>query len=580
MDRLSFILWSFVAVARPHDGVAVFTGTLGTAGDVLVLDDQGRESRPSELQGIVLLPLELAGRTRLDELRPERPRLVCDVPGATRVRLPSDNGCLYRYRRDKVGGAVFGFFVVPSDGRAENVLELRGTGPLGSDDPVATRVAVDPEGEAFLIGTSLAAGGDVLEIDIEDARAVNRTASLPPQRIPVSGVLLLSEWGLALTDAGVLRFATNSDAPAEFVRAEGGWPGWIGSELVSSADESSVAFVAGSAPARAQIFVLDRSHDARAVTEHEAPLSGAGFLPEQDAGPTLALSTDGSHVAWRTEGLEREAWVRTTNAHGGPELHITGDADFEDTLNDTGVIAFHSRDELTLFVGEGNATDALAEADLFRVRVEAAGTLAIADLSRTNERAERPFGYGRLSLADGFFRLPGAPTWLVRDPGALSDQAQLLWIDGQRNVPLALLARAGPMDELQAHGSVLYGRVRGTTPISPQRFLRLDVERLELCTWPLAPGAGLTRFAAAANELAAILVKPDGERLGRIGSTCGPGVLLSDEPREFGPTLALANGVLYATVRVGGTWSVLAWSDSRVKTLRAGLSAGFLLPGA
>src|ERR1700752_4871264 len=93
--------WSVLALALA--GVAsaqatVFRAPPGLKGDVLVFPaPEAIPSLPAELQGIVLLPIDAVGRYAFREFQPDQPRLVTDGPLASRIRLPQNQGSLYRY---------------------------------------------------------------------------------------------------------------------------------------------------------------------------------------------------------------------------------------------------------------------------------------------------------------------------------------------------------------------------------------------------------------------------------------------------------------------------------------------------
>ncbi|HEX6882489.1 MAG TPA: hypothetical protein VF530_03850 [Planctomycetota bacterium] len=566
--------------------VTVFVSKSPPEGSVLVLDTLGREEWPPSLEGIVLLPFDVQGRTHLDELRPDRPRIVSDVPGATRVRLPRGRGSLYHYRRATGGGAAFGYFVVEPAGRARALLERPGTGALGRDDPFLGHVSVDPRGEALLLATVPQAGGDLLQVDLVRAEVTNRTAARGPLRFHPQGLVLLSGWGLALADGGPLRFTRQQGADAQPVPLATGWPAWLGVGAVWSADESRVAFVGGEAPTSARVCVVGPGGEARWVSQSPRHLSGAGFLPEEPAGPTLALSTDGSLVAWRSEGVYREGWVSEVARAGTVgELQITHDDNFEDTLNDTGVIAFHAPRELTLLVGEDEG-QGLVHADLFRIGIGTGGELAITALSGTNEEHRRPFGYGRLALRDGLLPLPGPPAWLLRVPGDDDgdydddDEGELLWVDLLQGSRQSLLRAVGPIRRAEVEPGVLVALLASTHAAQPDRLVRLQLEPLQHCSLSLPTGARLAQLVLAGGEIAGVLARPEGELLWSLDEDCLGGALLSDAPARYGPTLAYSLGVLHATAQVLGSWSVLTWVGGRPSVLRSGLPAAVLLPGS
>jgi hypothetical protein len=569
--------------------VAVFVGPCGGVGNVLVLDRRGRSSWPESLQGIVLLPLECTGRTRLGELLPDRARLRLDVPGAARLQLPLGRGSLYRYRRDDAAGgrAFFGFFVVDPDGRVHAFFEQAGTGSSGTEDPLATHVAVSRRGDAILLGTRLDAGGDLLEVDLETGRSVNRTEDLAPQSFRAQGLDLMTRWGVGLSDSGPLRFSRltirNEKDQVSTAKPILGWPEWTGTDLVHSADESTVAVIAGWGPSRAFVHVFGQAGPALRATHVPAKLSGACFLPEQSDGPTLALSPDGARVAWRSEGISRECWLRDVRApEGAPDLHVTSDANFKDTLNDTGVIAFLSPDDMIVLVGEGEGAG-MERADLFQVHIESARRWTIANLSRTGPVGDLPpFDYGRLVSSEGIHQLPGTPAWLAFDRGGGRNAGSWLRLDASGRAPVELLSAAGPPRFLEVSRSNVYSNLEGAPGSSASQVLiRLALDEPELTSWSLPGDAALDRVAIspASDELAAVLAVPEGEFLILVEGGSAPSLLATSGALAFGPTLGFADGTLYVTAGRPGDWTLLALSRSSTSVLAVGLTQGFVLPG-
>lgn len=198
----------------PSAQATLFKGPPGGEGDVLVFAAPGpAHARPPELQGIVLLSVDATGRSDFTRFQPDQPRLLSDVPLATRLVLPQDHGSLYRYRREREGGADFGYFVVRANGLASFLVAFPGTGPAGSDDPIPAPVAVSSAGDAFLVATSTAAGGDLFEIEVESGAVQPLTAGLPPLDVLPQGLALMPRWGVALTSRGPLRFLRGGGTP-------------------------------------------------------------------------------------------------------------------------------------------------------------------------------------------------------------------------------------------------------------------------------------------------------------------------------------------------------------------------------
>ncbi len=583
MNRRGLIWLALFPFGLSHADVSIFEGPPGGKGNVLVLSSSGSEIRPAALQGIVLLPLDFVGRTALTGSLAGMPRLRTDVPSASRILLPKEEGSLYRFRReDPLGGpATFGFLVVGADGAAQSVFECLGTGASGSDDPFPGKIAVGPSGRSILVATTLEAGGDLWEISLVDGSAVNRTAGLDPLSFERNGLALLTNWGVGLTSAGPLRFDRVAGSLASAVPLPIS-AAWFGPDIVCSQDESTAAVIGGAGPTEALVFAFQASGAALQATSAPMFLSGAGFLPEYTAGPTLALSTDGSRVAWRSEGMYRDCWLRET-AGTTPDVLVTGDANFDDTLNDTGVIAFYSPDSLALGVGKQDV-EGIVEADLFRVDAGAGGALVITNLSGTSGVFQAPFDYGYSSTKGGMLQV-SASNWLVLDEGDDDDDppspSRLLWVDAPGGSVLELRSEVESLDCVEPAGPFLVASLHLSSSGSPLNLLQIPPGGAPT-TSLLLSGCKLSRPASlrSGNAFSAVLEFTDRQWLGRIRAPSATGAVITSSPLTFGPTVGFAkDGVVLSTVERGNAWLVFGWSDSGVEVLRPGLSAGFLLPG-
>lgn len=408
--------------------LTVFRGAAAGVGSVRVVDEAGLAvpSEPATLQDIVLLPIDFAGRTQLERFLPGRPRLVEDVPGASRLKLPAGQGSLYRYRRDAAVGVIFGFFTVAPDGAARSVLEKRGSGPAQAVDPFVSRVAIDPAGQALLVATTAAAGGDLLEVDLATGTSTLRTATLTPRTFSPGGLGLRPTWGVAVTDEGVYRFPRTPAAQVEAVAFPAPAPVWFGGEVVFSGDELHAGTIAGASPTEAFPWVVEPSGQARRVGTVARPVQRAGFLPDDAAGPFLALSHDAELCMFRTEPfgtqVAREAFVgRTAPAAPEPE-QFTGNGEFLDTLDEIGVAGFvqvpTGGEVLVVGVGARNdlANGGIEQMDLFRIELPAAGPISFTNLSATSGDTNVPFLVkGQIDPEDGLFRVPGTDTFAYHD---------------------------------------------------------------------------------------------------------------------------------------------------------------------
>ncbi|NOT32273.1 MAG: hypothetical protein HOP15_17645 [Planctomycetes bacterium] len=561
--------------------VSIFEREFGQpVGDVLVLRDR---QRPRSLQGIQLLSLDVVGRARLTELLPSSTRRNSDIPGAARLVLPRERGSVYRYKRaEPQGGATFGFFIVDASGDARAVIELPGTGSAGTGDSFHSRIAVGARGTTLLVASSEAAGGDLWEIDLVASTAVNRTPALAPQDFERGGLALLTNFGVGVSEQGVFRFERVPGAGASSVQIPRAIA-TFGPDVVMSADHSTVAFLAGDSINRMLVFTCQRSGDALQASQTPMRIPGAGFLPDEPAGPHLALSTDGSWVAWRREGASSECYVSATRSGAGPsDLHVSGPAHFDDTLNDTGVIAFFDPDSFVVAVGLAES-GGIGQGDLFRIDARAGGFTA-ANLSRTSAILQPPFDYGTLE-SEGLYRLPGTrPSYLGHD---YELGGRLIRFDTAGTTEV-LLEQVESLSSLDVAGDHIVAEVRRPRGVDDP----LD-DSLNLVQIPDSGGAATVlaltigrRFSresslASHNLFGGVLeLESGGEWLGRVSVPNPSGSSLSSVPRNYGPTTSMTpDGTLFASVLSGSRQVILSWSDLGVRTRRISPSGSFLLPG-
>lgn len=579
--RIHLLIGSLALLASTSAGqVTLFQAGAAGRGDVLVLGS-GFDGRPAELQGIELLSLECIGRTRLDELSPDASRRMTDVPAGARLSLPRERGSLYRYRRRDSAGAAYGFFLVERGGAAFPLFELRGTGPSGSDDPLARRVAVARDASSFLVASSPEAGGDLYEVELVRHGVVNRTEDQPPFDFQRNGLALLEDFGVALTTSGVFRFDRVPFAQVEAVTLSTPRT-WFGADVVASADQSTAAFFAGSGSDRALVYTVTRGGQALQASERAMPIRGAGFLPESQGGPWLALSTDGSFVAWCAD---EEAYVHETGPAARPtDVHLSGNATLESTLNDTGVLSFFDTGSL-LFAAGREGSEGAEKADLFRIDLtRGSGSFAITNLTRTSGQTSPPFDYGTLRVRDGLRRLPGTGDLLLHERrpdnhGFLRRVSSGGFIStiidhvsafesadvAGRFLAVTVVRPAGVDDPLLERSSLVQMSLAGTTPT----------------TILLPAGSRLTRRVGSRSfdRFAGVLEFTGYEQIGRIGLPTTTGLGISAIGLQFGPTTGtLADGSFVGTTTVAGFPIVFRWSDQELGVLRLG-TPGFVLPG-
>ena len=569
-------LWFATAVAAAQ--LPLFQGIPGGSGDVLVL--AGVDQRPPELRGIELLPIECVGRTRLDELSNEACRRVTDVPGAARLALPREQGSLYRFRRRDDGGAAYGYFLVDRAG-ARLLFEQRGTGLAGTDDPLARRVSVARDGRALLVATSPAAGGDLYEIHLTRG-VVNRTEDIDPQDFQRNGLLLLSDFGVAVSTQGVLRCARGPFDQVESVPLPSPRT-WFGPDVVASADQSTVAFLSGQDESRALVFTCRASGSALQASEQAMEITGAGFLPEVEGGPWLALSSDGSFVAWCSE---EETFAHQTGGGARPDTHLSGDATLESTLNDTGVLAFFDADSL-LFAGGREGSDGVERADLFRIDLtRGSSSFAVSNLTRTSGQSQPPFDYGTLRAEDGIYLVPGANGSLLLHERRPDKHGFLRWVSPGGSVT-TVFSNVESLDTLDVSGRFLAATVTRPVGVDDPLLARLSLLQIPRdgsapSAMLLAPGSRMTRRVGsrAVDRFAGVLEFAGFEWIGRIVLPTSEGLHVSGPGLFFGPTTGqLADGSFVGTTSALGIPLVFRWSDVELSILRFGVP-GFVLPGS
>lgn len=571
-----------LALAAPAGAqVSIFQPAATGAGDVLVLDT-GFDSRPSELQGIELLSLDCIGRTRFDELGAESCRRLSDVPGAARLSLPRERGSLYRFRRRDAAGAAYGYFLVDRGGGAFPLFELRGTGPAGLDDPLTRRVAVARDGRSMLVASSPEAGGDVYEVELTRHGSVNRTEDVPPLDVQRNGLALLADFGAVLTTGGVFRFQRQPFAQVEALALP--TPrNWFGADLVASGDQSTVAFAAGTGQDRALLFTLGRSGPILQASERSMPVRGAGYLPDAQGGPWMALSSDGSFLAWCSD---EELYVHETGVAARPaDLHLSGDAVLESTLNDTGVLAFFDGDSL-LFAAGREGSEGVEKGDLFRIDLtRGASTYSVTNLTRTSGQSAPPFDYGTLRVRDGLRLVPGGAGELLLHERRPDEHGFLRRVTPDGTVSTVF-------DHVSAFETAeVAGRFLAVTVVRPPGVDDPLLERRSLLQLPLAglvpqpillpAGSRLTRRVGSRSldRFAGVLEVAGSEQIGRIALPAPLGFGTTAQGLVFGPTTsAMVDGSFVGTTTILGIPLVFRWSDAELSVLRLG-TPGFVLPG-
>jgi len=554
----------------------VFEGPTGGPGNVVLRPAPSTAgTRPAELQGIFLLPIDATGRSRLTQFQADQPRLKTDLSGASRLVLPGGHGCLYRYRRPLVSGSEFGFFIVRPDGLAAFIAAVPGTGPLGNTDPIPNPVAISSTGDGMLFATTVDAGGDVYEVELPSGIVHPLTASTPPLDVMPQGLALQPLWGAVLSTDGARRFVRGDSnlnrIPLEPRSASGSLgsnPGapqpvlaHMGNGLARSSDGSTMALIAGSSATQAHVFAFEMAGPSMCVNENGASIADPGFGTQ--AGPTLALSPNGRRAAWKTTLGSGECFTRqVTLQQGAIEYQVTSDQNFTDTLNDTGVIAFFDPDSVVMLVGEFNGAGGVEKADFYRATFPVGGGApALTNLTNTSGDTVAPFlEKGDLETSDGIYQIPGKQGSVYFVPGS-SGQGTVYRLDGTNGNVQIVRSGIAQLDLVETAGTNLVLQVLHDSP-SQHELVRVPFDHAQPVASMGFYSASQTISASAGNAagiFAGRLNVLGGHRMFQVSVNTGTGSLLPGTAL-YGSTLGFAlNGSLLATIQNPSIAYAFAW---------------------
>lgn len=565
---------ALLAFAGPAAADAtLFIGPDGGTGSVVVVDETGVNAPTpvAGLDGIELLALDAIGRTRLETFLPEHARLIADVPGASRVLLPAGAGSLYHYRRGLAGGgAEFGYFTVDADGVARALVARPGVGVAGDLDPFAPRVACDPSGSAVLVATTVAAGGDVLELDLATWTAIDRTPNLAPLAIAPDGLGLRDTWGVVGHAGGLLRFLRQPGAVAESVTLPGA-PTWFGGAFVFSGNQLVAATTAGSGPGAALPFALGPVGPAAQLDTTPRALSGPGFLPDVVDGPYMALSHDGSVCLWCSETpASREAWTARVTLATSAALPVTSDQQFIDTLDEVGLAGAMRRiSDHAIVVAVGERADpvdgGIEGIDFYLVDVPTTGAApTLTNITLTSNDAVEPFTMGALEPTRATYRVPGTARVLMRDDGGAG--GRLTVADLETGAVQVALQGAEDLIAIEPVGANFLTVTDGDlTGVDLRTVALVDPATGSATTLGnFDPTTVFDRFATHPTGWIAFGIDLGGaELVARVRGVSGFGQLLTLFPIEPGPTLGwtpgdrlLLTGSLAGPDRIGFGWGL------------------------
>lgn len=563
-------------------GVCIFEGPAGGFGAVRIYDEaSGALSlAPLELANVRLLPIDASGRTDTGAVDPRTAHQVVDA-SVERLVLPQGRGSLYHYVRDESGTAHFGYFVVDSVGVATVRFEL--ASPSLLDDPFVGRVAVSPQGDAFLVATKSAHGGDLYEITTNGPAHVDaRTATLGPRRFGGDGLVLTETFGAAVAPRGVLRFERTSGASAAVIAfPTDANPFLFRGEIVASGNGAFAAVVGNVDASGQHVYVFGANGDARRASEAPAPISPAGFSPAYGHGPFLAVSDDGTRAAWSTKTvLSRECFLNRVAPAPAIAEQVSSDARILDTLDEVGLFSFRPTGELLVAIGAvTTGAPGIERIDLFSAELPPAAPLDLQNVTLSSGDSTVPFYSDPALDPEAMVRLPNRDQMLmhVRE----SSDGSLLFVDATNVGTFELLPFVKSLDLLErVEGRYLIGlrRSNGSKPEQLYRWNGTASAPQLVVTHP--DGTLFQRAATRRTGEAAYVIKflAGGELLERVDLATGVREEFSPTQAQYGPALAWTEFGAVALTRVSGAASEhVVWPKTGPSVVLAA-GAGRILP--
>lgn len=464
----------------------------------LYVDAPGPGPADLVLQGLEFLPLELTGFAVRDRLRSSLARTV-DGPPAPHVRMPQ-GGRLLRVRDH---GSTRLLQVRP-DGIVATLLSL----PESGGPSIADAIHVASDGSLALAAST---AGDVWLVDLDGGapRLLHASGSPPADpgslRVSAGRAFFVAGGALHAADLATAGLAApvTLAAPGEVVLPESALSG----------DGLSLAVVTESPVGLRQVHVLDEALQAHLVS----PAPGFYDTPNLASpwGPWLALSHDGSRVAFRgTLGQATEVFLQLV-PDPTPALQLTADVTFVDTIDNVGVLGFSADGKLHFMAGESQAgaPGALGSADMYLATPGAGGALALSNVTNTSGNAIPPFLQpGELELLDAALDPAGQRLLLVVDPDG--GDAALLALPADLDAgEVALLPPLAEPPELHRAGGealLILARDAGS---GVQGLYRLPPAGMPAVVANVPAGIVLDRFADGLSRAACVASAAPGAEL-------------------------------------------------------------------
>jgi len=394
----------------PHDGSGEGAASVPLAiqadpGTQGVFDlwsaDEATGAGSLEVSSVQFLVPKLVGHRAVDRLRLDRPGLEGLTTESPLIRLPTGRGSLYYVRRP---GAT-GYLHVRSNGLVRMLIERPDVDGLPA---LHDSIGVSYRGDAALVATTPAAGGDVFVLDLVGLaeESILLTGDLPPLNVdPIS--LRASRKAAWFVADGVL-YRTGTPNSGKMTAHVSGAPGQVWPELVQSFEGDRVVAFYEESDIERRVVVVDADG-----LEAIATSTAANFThPDYDdvRGPYVALSDDGTVVAFTHDESpwhgkwSNEIYVRNLNLQM-PTFHVTQEPDFPVYLDNVGILGFTHGRVLTFFGGDefvsGIPSDVgVGAADWFAADFNKPQPV-ISNMSRTSNEQFPPFNTSpRLSFTE------------------------------------------------------------------------------------------------------------------------------------------------------------------------------------
>jgi len=543
------------------DGLGVYELWSATAGSAHLLGS-----------GLSFLPLDVAGRTFRDRLRLDLPSLAGVGSPAPHARLPG-------------GGSVFllGF------GDATVLLHVASDGmpSAAAVTPGAlSTLALAADGSRALLATSVAAGGNVLLVDLADSAAfpaVDLTAALPPLDVQPDSLRVSSRRAWFLADGRLWRAdlqASGTSALAQPVALTVGTGDTLSPETVLSADGLSLALLSSAPGGLGLLHVVTPAGSAVLLTPDAVAIDAPALL--SPLGPLLALSGDGKLAAWRqTVGGSKEIFLQAVPQPGPPPptpVQLTANTYFTDTLDNAGILGFASQSVLTFVAGEAGG-GAVGAADLYTAHL---GTLGggpvLQNATFTSGDTVPPFLVpGELEILSAQLDPLAERMLFVVDPHGADAGLYATAADGTGPGELLLPGFKTQPVLLRAGASIFLQSVPDAAPKDGTELHLLAPASAGGAVLPLGklpPGLSLDRFVDSGDELRAAFVVSAGPALQlplRLSLPAGALLPAWGQLFQVAPLLALPpSGALVTGVGLpGGPYLDIAF---------AGFAQGAVLP--